>query len=261
MTNRSYEELLNRITKCADLPGVKLVSLGEFESGGRTYCLVSLEMGEPGPGKMDVMIAAGIHADEPAGVEAALRFVEEQWNNDGLLSCFHFVIFPCNNPTGWELNTRENAEGIDLNREFASHNSTPEIKLIMQSLQGRCFDLVYEMHEDIDSPGLYLYEISNDPREHVGEAIIEAVKSLSCPVNFKRNIEGMQAAGGLIRRKVIKFRKTHVPQAIFTYRTCGGHVITMEPPASVLSFEMRVKVLLTGLWVSLDAMARLRKCN
>jgi hypothetical protein len=203
------------------------------------------------------MIAAGIHGDEPAGVEAALRFVEENAANEDLLSRFYFVIFPCNNPSGWERNTRENAEGVDLNREFAARRPAPEAAIIMRALQGRCFDLVYEMHEDIDAPGFYLYEITDDPREHVGEAILLAAETLGCPINRNPNIEGMPAVAGLIRRKTIKFRKTHIPQAKYTYRTCGGHVITMEPPVMMLSFEERVKVELTGLWVALDAMARL----
>ena len=60
----------------------------------------------------------------------------------------------------------------------------------MKGLDGRCFDLLFEMHEDIDAPGFYMYEIADDPGMHVGEKIIEAVRiariSLSITTNASR---------------------------------------------------------------------------
>ncbi len=64
----------------------------------------------------------------------------------------------------------------------------------------------------------------------------------------------MTASGGIIRRKKVSgFRKTRLPLAIHAYRTCGGHVITLEPPADVLPFEERVRIELTALRVALDS--------
>ncbi len=85
--------------------------------------------------------------------------------NESLLSRFAFTIFPCNNPTGWERDTRENADGIDLNRTFNVRKPPAEAAIISSALQGNCFDLIFEMHEDIDAPGLYLYEIAEDPED------------------------------------------------------------------------------------------------
>lgn len=256
MTLRSYDELLKRLEVIAESPAVKIQQLGAFESGGRTYEMVVVELGTPGPGKHSVMLSAGIHGDEPAGVEAAIRFLEENERNDDLHPRFHFVVFPCNNPTGYEQGTRENADGVDLNRQFATRYPAPEVQLITHALEGRCFDLVFEMHEDVDAPGLYLYEIAEDPDRHVGEKIIEAARAMGCPIDLRDEIEGMAAKGGLIRRRTIRFRKTRVPQAIYTYRTCDGHVITLEPPASMLPFEDRVKIELTALSIAIQSLLR-----
>jgi predicted deacylase len=210
--------------------------------------------GQPGPGKANVMIAAGIHGDEPAGVEAALRFLETDARDHALLSRFSFVVFPCNNPTGWERNTRENRRGIDLNRQFLARHPEPEVALIMRALEGRCFDLVFEMHEDVDSPGLYLYEIAENSDDHVGEAIVAAARASGCPINMSPVIEGLPADAGIIRRRMNlkRFRKTRLPQAIYAFRTCGGHVITLEPPASVLPMETRVQIELASLSIALS---------
>lgn len=224
--------------------------------------MVVVELGSTGPNTRSVMIAAGIHGDEPAGVEAALKFIETAAENDALLEACHFVIFPCNNPAGYELGTRENAEGIDLNRQFAARKPAPEVALIADALQGRCFDLVFEMHEDIDSPGLYLYEIADSHDRYIGEEIISAAAAIGCPINSDDCIEGMPASGGLIRRSINlkRFRKTRLPQAIYAYRTCGGHVITLEPPASRLSMEKRVEVELLALEIALRSLLD-RKIN
>jgi len=248
---KSYKELVNRLANVARSPSVVMEILGEFEAGGKTYPLFLMHLGKPGPGKLSVTITAGIHGDEPAGVEAAVRFLESNVDNEALLSKFYIIVFPCDNPSGWENGTRENADGIDLNREFASKNPAPEVKIIMNTLQGKCFDIVFEMHEDVDSPGFYLYELAEDPSKQVGEAIIDAVKAMGVPINTKHIIEGKRARGGIIRPNVKWFRKTRLPKAVYTYKTCGGHIITLEPPASVLPFEDRVKIELTALDITL----------
>lgn len=259
MTERSYEELIARVRKVAGEPNVEMETLGRFESGGRDYSLVRLNMGSAGLGKLRVLIDAGIHGDEPAGVEAAIRFVEDDSGNEELLSRCQFVVFPCNNPSGWEINTRENADGIDLNRSFATRNPPPEVEIITRALEGRRFDLVFEMHEDVDAAGFYLYEIVGDGGSEVGDEIVEKVRSLGFPVNHNAEIEGMAAAGGVIRARMTRFRKTRLPQAIYAYRTCGGHVLTLEPPASVLPFEDRVAIELAGLEVALRRLRELTR--
>lgn len=230
---------------------VSVTTIGEFDACGRAYPLLSMQFGREAPGKTRVLLASGIHGDEPGGVEAALRFIEENSENQSLLDRFIFTVFPCNNPSGYELDSRENWRGVDLNREFGARSPEPEAKIVMDALQGRCFDLVYEMHEDINAPGFYLYEIAEDAAYQVGEHILAAIANMGYPVNLDECIEGMPATGGLIRRKSFKFRKTRVPQAIYMYRTCGGHVITMEPPVSMLALDDRVKILLTGLRIAL----------
>ena len=248
---RNYPELIERLARIAEAPAVQLDRLGRFESQGKLYPLFRVRMGT---GNVRVMIDAGIHGDEPAGVEAAMRFIEGNATNEDLLSRFAFTIFPCNNPTGWERNTRENADGIDLNREFNTRKPPAEAAIISNALQGHCFDLILEMHEDVDSPGFYMYELAEDAACYVGERIIEAVEAAGCPVNRGECIEGMPADGGLIRRKkTTRFRKTRLPLAIYAYRTCGGHVITLEPPASMLPFEERVNVELMALWIALGS--------
>ncbi len=256
MATRSYDKLMRRLESISAVSEARLERIGSFVSGERSYDMVIIELGSAGPRTRSVMIAAGIHGDEPAGVEAALTFIENVAKDRTLLQAYHFVIFPCNNPTGYELGTRENEDGIDLNRQFSVRKPSPEVALIAGALAGRCFDLVFEMHEDIDSPGLYLYEIADSHDRYIGEEIISAAAAIGCPINLDDCIEGMPASGGIIRRSINlkRFRKTRLPQAIYVYRTCGGHVITLEPPASRLSIGKRVEVELLALEIALRSL-------
>ncbi len=251
---RSYDELTDRLTRIAESPNIRMETIGEFEAMQRVYRMFVLCAGSAGEGKRGVMIAAGIHGDEPAGVEAALSFAESLTESDELLSRFHFVIFPCNNPTGYELNTRENWRGVDLNRQFNVRHAQEEATIISQALAGRCFDLDVEMHEDVDSPGFYMYEIAENSESHIGERIVEAVAAEGYPINLDECIEGMPAHGGIIRRSINlkRFRKTRLPQAIYIYRTCGGHVLTLEPPASKLPVPDRVRIELMALKIAME---------
>ncbi len=251
---RAYSDLVGRLKSLATRTEAKTEVIGEFEAMGRKYPMFVLLLGSLSSVKPNVMVAAGIHGDEPAGVEAALRFAESAVRDEDLFLRYNFVIFPCNNPTGYELGIRENWKGIDLNRQFNVRKPEPEVSIIMNTLEGRCFDLVVEMHEDVDAKGFYLYEIVADSNIYVGDEIIASAAAAGYPINLSDCIEGMPAHGGVIRRSIDlkRFRKTRLPQAIYVYRKCGGHVITLEPPASILPLEDRVQLELMGLRIALE---------
>lgn len=91
-----------------------------------------------------VYISTGIHGDEPAGPLAAKQLLEEnKWPaNLDLWFC------PCLNPTGFPLNKRENADGIDLNREYLNPKATEVIAHIKWMRQQPGFDISFCLHED-----------------------------------------------------------------------------------------------------------------
>ena len=111
---RSYENLLSRIKTALNLQG-ELTVCGEIQSGNKTYALIKIIFGQGNPKK--ALISAGIHGDEPAGVETICSFLEQKeflkYADD-----WELTLLPCINPTGYELKIRENHEGQDLNRLF-----------------------------------------------------------------------------------------------------------------------------------------------
>lgn len=253
MKIRSYNELVTRIESIVDSsPHLHLHRLGAVELNDTSYEMLRIDMGEDSMDKKRVCISAGIHGDEPAGPEAALRFIEEHKNDAELLDNFYFTVFPCDNPSGYELNTRENAKGVDLNREFRKRNASPEVAILMTALSECHYDLTCEMHEDIDAPGFYLYELTRNIEDSVAQEIIRRVGAAGYPVNMSEVIEGLPAVNGIIAPRGRRLRRTRLPKAIYLYRMCCDHVLTLEPPAAHLALEDRVKIELIGLEVALE---------
>ncbi len=70
-----------------------------------------------GDGLPAISISAGIHGDEPAPVWTLLNLLESNF----FTTAANWQIFPILNPSGLERNTRENADGVDLNRNSLTY--------------------------------------------------------------------------------------------------------------------------------------------
>lgn len=85
---------------------------------------------------------------------------------------FGFVI-PCLNLSGYVENTRENVDGVDINRSM-EREDVAEAVLLRKNLSGRQFGLYVDMHKDYDADGFYMCEAEKEGRL-VGEEIVAAV--------------------------------------------------------------------------------------
>lgn len=94
-------------------------------------------------------LAAGIHGDEPAGVEAVVRLLE----GGGLPVDVDWLALPALNPAGLARGTRTNPDGIDLNRAFDLEDPPPEVAAARGAVRDRRFDLFVCCHEDDEAGG------------------------------------------------------------------------------------------------------------
>lgn len=256
---RSYSELIERLLPLAEkVQGVESRLLGKVRAGGHVYPFWMLTTPR-GPGKKTVCLSGGIHGDEPAGVEGILGALETLKKRPNLMNRFHFTIFPCINPFGYEHHTRGNGSEIDLNRQFTKKRPPAEVRLLRRVLDGKRFDLSIEFHEDIDTPGFYLYEICENPREAVANKIVKRVAK-RYPINLQEEIEGAPAKRGVIsttvsapffKRRIARRREW--PQAIYLYKQGTPHFITSETPIH-LDLRDRVEIHLIVLKTALEGL-------
>ena len=125
--------------------------------------LLALAIGDP-DSPLTVMVIGGIHAGEPAGKEALLRMLEG-WSARGLPTEWQgrlrIIVLPDLNPDGnarrspeyrstqptigGDWGARENAQGLDLNRDFTKLES-PEIQALVKAIDQHSVDVLIDTH-------------------------------------------------------------------------------------------------------------------
>jgi predicted deacylase len=186
-------------------------------------------------------ISAGIHGDEPAGPLAVRQLMQEnRWPADT-----EVLVCPCLNPTGFPLNRRENAQGIDLNRQYL-HLESAETRAHVAWLERQpAFDVALCLHEDWESHGFYIYELNPDNQPSHAEEILRRVSAV-CPIDHSEVIEERPAQGGVIRPSADPRSRPQWPEAfwLLTYKT--RHSYTLEAPSD-FPLPARVAALVTAV--------------
>jgi len=122
-----------------------------------------------GNGSRYIIVNAAIHGVEKTPSAALLRLLEviqENFQTNGYwknrLSEVSLIAIPILNPDGYVSNTRENANGKDLNRQFPPAQTTTEPEAwALRWLWGNCSTIIYiDLHEGrAGSPLDYYYAV------------------------------------------------------------------------------------------------------
>lgn len=220
MEKRDYNEVVQRVEA---LSGIDVRVLGDIQ--GLPVLCASV-------GRRDaavVYINGGTHGDEPAGVEAALAFLERGWQRwaDGV----RFDVIPCLCPWSYVHNARLNVQQVDVNWAFL-RDDVPEIDILKRFIAGRVFEAAIDLHEDWESDGFYLYELFRD-RKPIGQAMVGQVAQI-CPLNTNAEIEGEVAVNGVIHPNMDVAKRKRgegIPIALYQ-RGYTGHLVTTESPTT-----------------------------
>lgn len=186
----------------------------------------------------NLYISTGIHGDEPSGPLAVLQLLEENDWPEGV----NLWLCPCLNPDGFRLNTRENASGIDLNRDYR-HLATPEIRAHAGWLERQPpFDLTVLFHEDWEANGFYVYELNPHNRPSFAEGIIEAVREV-CPIEHAGSVDTWECRGGIIRPQLPPEDRPQWAEALYLIVNKSPQSYTLETPSDFpLDFRVRAHV-------------------
>lgn len=221
---RDYRLLLERwLGAVRRMPFLSLWVFGE--AGG--YPLVVVETEQPDPNAPSIYLSAGIHGDEPAPVEALIRWAEAKVA-PGKFAGVNLMMFPCLNPWGLERNIRFDAEGRDLNRCYHSQQ-VPQIAAQMGIMKGRRFEVAACLHEDYDARGFYLYEIAAK-RPYWGESLCRNLSQVMNP-DPRRKIDGHSCRNGVIRRRVTPDMMKGHPEAFLLHWKHAERTFTLETPS------------------------------
>jgi Zinc carboxypeptidase len=159
LSYRKLEALVEKKTK--QCPLLSLSSIGKSIDGRDIWCVTIQKPTDSGTKivqnrkssvrgrkKIPIVITASIHGHEATGSIALLRFLNKiqkdgdstKWLDDLIVFC---VI--CCNPDGYVHNTRYNAEGFDINRDFITQ-SQPETESIVNLIVKEKPAVVLDLH-------------------------------------------------------------------------------------------------------------------
>ena len=227
-TAHHYPSIVRRWRAVAKAAGLRFDQIAE-QAGYRVYGLRSRNMD---PDRPPVYISAGCHGDEPGAVLGLLEWAEQHGE---ILAHRPVVLLPCLNPWGLVNNTRNNHEGIDLNRLFHD-GSHPLISGWRSFIEGLHFPLSVTLHEDYDANGIYLYELNRRAGHSYGEPLLRSCEKI-IPREWRRSIEGRKATNAIVRRTRGVPQLEGMREAVTLFAEQGGASLTFETPSEFSLFD------------------------
>lgn len=223
-------DLATRLQSAGLAQGFRVEPFGEIEG-----CpLFALTKRTPGP-RPRIYVSSGMHGDEPAPPRTLLALLEA-----GVFdSRANWFLCPLLNPAGLARGTRENANGVDLNRDYKDLRSAEITAHIGWLRRQPNFDLTLCVHEDWESAGYYLYELNPLQRPTLAHAMIAAVAEV-CPIETATVIDGREIAEpGIIRPLSDPLLRENWPEAIYLRAQHTALSYTTETP-SALPLDQRI---------------------
>ena len=243
---RQFDAIVTRL-KAALKPECEWTEWDALKVNDRKYPLIKIVVGKGNPKR--ILISGGIHGDETAGVETIVAFLENKLNRD-FMDCWEFTLLPCINPSGFEAGTRNNHDDIDLNRVFKEATAPQEVDFV-KSVLDKPYNLDLELHEDIDTPGYYLFQKDlSSELSSLGRVILDQVESIH-PLNLAEEIEEFPAVRGLISRLTEPEEMEWWPMAMYANTRGCSHVLTLET-SPVLPMAVRVNAHLRAIQTALE---------
>lgn len=182
-----------------------------------------------------VYLSSGMHGDEPAGPRALLELLRAGFFDDR----YRWLVCPALNPTGLANGTRENVQGIDLNRDYCVCRASEVCAHIDWLKQQEIPRLFLSLHEDWESSGFYFYEINLGVDGPRSEEILGAA-SATFQVEPESIIDDHEVTGpGWIFHSEHPDLPEGWPEAIFLAKMGCPLSLTFETPSTGL-LEARI---------------------
>jgi hypothetical protein len=172
---RSLEPIQQRL-ELADWASASLLltDIGRIEQPGEAAAFWRMVYRPFVPDLRRVLIVAGVHGNEAAGVESALATIEQLITPHGPGALFDADILPVVNPWGWVHGLGRNPMRIDIDRDFRSFESR-EARIIRRFLRDKRYDLVIDLREDTEATGFSVHLFGMDATGAAERILAEAV--------------------------------------------------------------------------------------
>ncbi|MCF8051361.1 MAG: DUF2817 domain-containing protein [Desulfobacterales bacterium] len=208
--NRPYSrEVAEPLKKNA--AGFRIIKAGRIGTDTGVHPIYAALSGNYRKDLPRIILSAGIHGEEPAGVYALLEFMDRGIAD--YLNHFSFLVLPCLNPHGFTRGVRFASSVADLNRSFANGAGAPEVAAVKELLRRfpGPYRLAVDLHEtDTHMPrgekpsvgdipaGFYMYETTSTGKPDLGPEILREIRSSGHAVSRRQSVYGAECRKGLI---------------------------------------------------------------
>jgi protein MpaA len=177
-------------------------SLGPWRSEGELFVLPRFVFQRTATKKSRIKLGifAGIHGDEPAGVQGLIEFVRALHAEPPAGRDYQLWLYPLCNPTGYVDGTRHSRSGKDLNREFWQGSPEPEVRYLEEEMRRENFDGLISLHTDDTTDGVYGFVGGATLTEHLLKPALAAAER-ALPTNAASEIDGFHAVNGIIHSR------------------------------------------------------------
>ena len=246
----SYAKYVFELKKLCHIHKIDIDIIGyeDFEKIGQKYPLYRITV-NPTIGKR-MCIVAGVQAYEIAGPLSML----EIFSNPQEIFNKHvsYRIYPCINPTSFDLRQRMDDDGVDLNeltKQSLRSKKYREVKAFHDDIKEWNMDIFLSLHEDVDLKEFYAYVFeSKDKPEPVYEKIVNRWKDDFGGVLKDKKIYGDKDQDGL----VINVHDNSFEDYLFTNNMAKLALCTETP--GLLPLENRIRMDVDNIRILSDSL-------
>ena len=143
-----YDEAMSQIRALSSSPNVRLLPFGRSYAKRAIPAFIISDFSKDPSHKTRVFICAGQHGNEYNAVRSILALCKSlsEGKNAGLLKKCVIVVVPIVNPDGIAARSRLNAQGIDINRDWAMLR-TRETQYVHQLIKAWKPQVLIDAHE------------------------------------------------------------------------------------------------------------------
>lgn len=224
----------------------------DVTDGTQSYPIICVRSQSYDISKPTVLLTAGIHGDEPAGVHAIIQFLNSDLSR--YEDRFNILALPCINPSGFDTGMHNTASGLNINDHFGRQSGDTVVRAIetkLKSLRPPVF-LSFDLHEDNsgDQLGCYAYQTISKGTDSIAHRVLEVLE----PTDICQQpiIYGEKNTSGVIDEVVDASQEAHGSLHWFLKANGTQHAMTIETP-NMWPLEKRVKAYLAMIHRGLES--------
>lgn len=225
--------------------GLDVQELGRVQYRDQSLPLWALRLAPTAAKASTVCLMAGVHGNEPAGVDALLSLATSLNSRRDAYAGLRFVLVPLANPWGWERNLRHNGDNRDPARQFVG-GEAQEANLLKALFAAERCNLFIDLHEDRFHEGFYLLAYAEPAGRDLG-ALVRSIEADSQVQHARRGERGLFSIG---EAEFDSIGKTTA--ALWARRNGSAHAIIVETYDG-MPLEQRVSLHL----MAIDRLTRL----